>query len=167
MICAGCKTEFDDNSRFCPKCGAAKPDVFSSGDKPFFVQTEEPGEKEIQSSGKPDGSGPPYMPGYRPSVQNTQNANNTKTAQTRSEQKHSYTAYRPSSLHTEERYRSSENTQGSARGQQWQDTQFNATPFKPVRTFDDNSIRRFLVGFTVVSVAVVVLVAVLVVVAGA
>ena len=36
MVCKNCGTPFDDASRFCKKCGAAKPDMFgASTDSPF------------------------------------------------------------------------------------------------------------------------------------
>ena len=56
MVCKSCGTIFEENSRFCQKCGTAKPDDFSassgmsfSGDKPFVpgVAAASFGEKPV------------------------------------------------------------------------------------------------------------------------
>ncbi|MCL2366710.1 MAG: zinc ribbon domain-containing protein [Oscillospiraceae bacterium] len=127
MICNSCKSEFDDNSRFCPQCGAAKPDGFSSGadnafsDVPFFVPESE---KHTSAQNNRHGrTSQPTRGGYH--SQNTQHTQN-------------------------------QNYRHQARSNQ--NSHFTAAHVRSERTFSDQSIKKFLIGFTIVAVAVVVLV---------
>ena len=168
MVCPTCQTAFDDNSRFCPRCGAAKPDTFASGsEKPFFVDTDYD-KSTRDASNRAGNSGPPYS--------SEQGGFSSRHRQSDSGVDRGYTPYRPPSLNTQgsgSRANSANrandagranNTQKTSQSQQYYYTE-SAPPNQ--RTFDDKSVRQFLVGFTVVSVAVVALVAALVVISGA
>jgi len=161
MVCTTCKAEFNDDSRFCPRCGAAKPDKFHSGEVPFFVQTEEGQSAEGQSAEAErsvSNSGPPYeSPEFRHRM---------------GEQSQGYTPYRPPSLSTDgtssarertkrEHARNPENPQGAQHT-----SPLHGPPYQPPSTFDDDSVRRFLIGFTVVAATVIVLVVALVLISG-
>ncbi|MCL2392762.1 MAG: zinc ribbon domain-containing protein [Oscillospiraceae bacterium] len=108
MVCTNCRAELNDDSRFCPKCGAAKPDAFSAGTVPFFV---EPSSEQFSESRQARASDVPF-----------------------SESK--------------------------------QNNHFDRPPTQAQRTFDDKSVRRFLIGFSIVSVIVISLVVILIATSG-
>ena len=204
MICAACKAEIDDNSRFCPRCGAAKPDKFSSGlndtyyanspggasdneqfsnedrdkqsrfdesaDKPFFVQTSGEESKEANTYKQMENSGSPYAQGYRPRQPGTsswyaQNKSATSNAESTGKARSTY--------NTNSAHNNSSNAQNRYNNQQAytapnaDQSSYDGFPFQPRRTFDDKSVRKFLVGFTIVAVAVVAIVVTLVIYSGA
>ena len=198
MICTACKAEFDDNSRFCPRCGAAKPDAFSSeqrepisdreekwqnmdteqsaytyetkqgtfepnAEKPFFSETPPNNSAYGDRSAGASNSGTPYAPGYRPlrtvpkSSWYTPPKSARENTENRQEQKAGY---------TRSAYDSSQNAQGYNNNHQAytdQNGQYTGFPFQTERTFDDKSVRNFLIGFSIVALAVVILVIALVV----
>jgi len=161
MICKSCGAEFNDDSRFCPKCGAAKPDVFSTGeDMPFFASNEPAQSFDSTEQQRRDNSGPPYNPSeFRPR---------------QTVQRPEHTPYRPSSLNSQGTYnpqsgrdaqyrRGSETAQGFGEKNSANQTWHSSEPFQNRKTFDDASIRKFLIGFSVVAAIVIALVVVLVV----
>jgi len=201
MICAACKSEFDDNSRFCPRCGAAKPDAFfseseathSSGasqfqnvksgqsydipaseknaveadeGKPFFTETPINNSVDDSASTRAANSGSPYTTGYSP-PQNAQKKG--YYSHYRSESQKTQDISGEHSVHRDSHSaRNSYDTQQSSYTQQnAQQAQYTGFPFQQKRTFDDKSIRNFLIGFTIVAVAVVTLVVTLVVISDA
>jgi len=116
MVCASCKYEFSDSSKFCPRCGA-KPNTYSSdagnpsSDVPFFVP-----ESERQTGAGHRAGGQRQAPYRQPSQNYQQRSANNQYAN------------------------------------------FTGPHYQQQRTFDDGSVRKFLIGFTIVAVAVVALV---------
>jgi len=53
VVCNGCKYEYRDDARFCPRCGEAKPDVFVSNQN-------EPVQRESESDSQ--GNEVPFNP---------------------------------------------------------------------------------------------------------
>ena len=132
MICGNCSAEFNDDMRFCPKCGAAKSENFYQGEakqtdeKPFFVEAAY---DEVEEDAH-EQTYPPYRP-----ASFDMNASGKTDSRNQNTQNAQGAYYEPS-------------------------RQVRYAPEK--RTFDDESVKKFLIGFSVVAVAVVVLVIALV-----
>ncbi|MCL2227575.1 MAG: hypothetical protein FWB97_08115 [Oscillospiraceae bacterium] len=184
MLCGSCKTEFGDDSRFCPKCGAARPDAFASGkgepfsgSEPNHARTDSPHQGEMPNPLAKSAQGDGDIPFFaKPPFD--QSANSTATQRSdnpgnpyehqqpnsgRGAQKPGYAPYRPTSQNTHQtqnRQRSPHNPQNA------QSTEYAETYTNSKSPFSDASIKRFLIGFGIVATAVVAFVAALVIMSG-
>ena len=201
MICEACKAEFDDSLRFCPRCGAVRPDAFSpeaskdycnqasqgqntgsepfafnreteesqadkSKDKPFFVQAHTDNSADNATDNRAANSGSPYAPGYRPAQAKARTSwytqNKSSSQDTDSTQKKQDTHYSHTARTNSQRAQGAYGQKQTYSNQNAQQAHYEGFPFQQKRTFDDKSVRNFLVGFTIVAVAVVTLVVILV-----
>lgn len=163
MVCSGCNYEYRDDARFCPRCGKAKPDDFSKENA-----------EQNQASGSYFDQGAGQSSAYsNPQSSHTKTENNAKENQRPDvpffvDSRKPNTQYRPSSFDTNAAGTNNQGTAQTQTEQQYrQDGQYQERHQHQSGTrFDDESIRRFLVGFGFVAVAVVVLVVALVIISG-